>query len=269
MLKKIKSLSVKKHRLFTITIVGSGNVAWHLAHTFATKKHQILTIISRNEVTGKKLAKETGAAYTNNFNINNSASDFVLLAVNDSCLTEVLEKIETEKTILLHTSGSIGIDLFKDKAKEYGVFYPYQTLTKGIETDITNVPICVEASNEILLELLFILAESISKKVYSLNSEKRRILHLAGVLSNNFINHLIARTFDYLDNNEIDKELLFPLLEETLNKLKKTTPGNAQTGPARRKNIEIIKAHTKMLEKEPVLKNLYSLISDSIIAYYS
>ena len=138
-----------------------------------------------------------------------------------------------------------------------------------MEVDISKIPLCIEASSEKTLALIQILAASISNKVYSIDSEKRRILHLAGVLSNNFINHLVARAFDYLENNEIEKDLLIPLLDETLNKLKKAPPRDAQTGPARRKNTEIIDAHKKMLEEEPVLKNLYCLISDSIIAYYS
>ncbi len=262
-------MSEEKHRLFQITIVGSGNAAWHLAHAFVSQRHQVKTIISRNEVSGKKLAEETGADYSSNFNTDNSNSDFVLLTVNDSCLPEVITKIQTENTIVLHTSGSIEMDVFKGKAQAYGVFYPFQTLTKGVEVDMAKAPICIEASDEKSLELIHNLAASISKKVYAIVSEKRRILHLAGVLSNNFINHLVARAFDYLENNEIEKELLFPLLEETLNKLEKVLPQDAQTGPARRKNTEIIDAHKKMLEEEPVLKNLYCLISDSIIAYYS
>jgi len=262
-------LSEEKHRLFQITIVGSGNAAWHLAHAFVSQRHQVKTIISRNEVAGKKLAEETNADYTSNFNTDNSTSDFVLLALNDSCLPEVITKMQIENAIVLHTSGSIGMDVFENEVEDYGVFYPFQTLTKGIEVDMTKVPICIEAATEKTLELIQNLASSISKKVYIIDSEKRRILHLTGVLSNNFINHLIARSFDYLENNEVDRELLFPLLEETLKKLEKVLPRDAQTGPARRKNIEIIEVHKKMLEEEPVLKNLYSLISDSIIAYYS
>lgn len=40
-----------------ITFVGSGNVAWHLAKAFDLAGFQIHQIISRNETTGKELAK--------------------------------------------------------------------------------------------------------------------------------------------------------------------------------------------------------------------
>ena len=219
--------------------------------------------------TGNELAKETGANFFGNFNTDNRDSDFLLLAVNDSCLQDVLTEINAQNTIVMHTSGSIGMDVFKNKIDDYGVFYPFQTLTKGVSVDIGNVPICIEGGSDKSLDMSRTRASSVSKNVFLLNSEKRRILHLAGVLSNNFINHLIARAFDYLDNNDIEKELLFPLLEETLKKIKNASPRDTQTGPARRKNKEIIDVHKEMLEKEPVLKNLYSLISDSIIAYYS
>jgi predicted short-subunit dehydrogenase-like oxidoreductase (DUF2520 family) len=263
-------LSENKHKQFQITIVGSGNVAWHLARAFVFHgKHQVNTIIARNPTDGKKIAKESGAIYTHDFDTDTSTSDFVILALNDSCLAEVIAKMRSENTILLHTSGSVGMNVFKGKVQDYGVLYPFQTLTKGVKTDFCKIPVCIEASDEDVYSRLNALATSLSNKVYRFDSHKRRILHLSGIISNNFINHLINLAFIYLDKNNIDKDLLLPLLNETLAKLEKTSPVKAQTGPARRKNTEIIETHKKMLENEPELKNLYSLISDSIIAYYS
>ncbi len=262
-------MSEKLHDVFNISIVGSGNVAWHLAHAFALQKHRIHTIISRNTVTGKELAKKVNANYSNNFALDCSTSDVLFLAVDDSCLSKIIHKIQVEKTIVLHTSGSIALDIFSSRIQNYGVFYPFQTLTKGVKTDISVVPICIEASNNKTLAFIHELAETISTKVYALDSEKRKILHLSGALSNNFVNHLIALAFDYLQKNKIPKDLLFPLLKETFSKLEKASPREAQTGPARRNNTEIIDAHLKMLHDEPELKKLYRMISDSIIAYYS
>jgi len=262
-------LSAKKHIRFRISIIGSGNVAWHLSRAFVFGKHIIHTIYSRNELKGKELADLLHANYTSNFNFHDNASDFLILAIDDSALSEIINKLQADKTIVLHTSGSIGLDVFQNKFKSCGVLYPFQTLTQGVETDISNVPLCIEASDNQVLTQIYDLSYSISRKVFAIDSEKRKILHLAGVLSNNFINHLVARTFDYLEKNRIKKELLIPLLSETLNKLGKISPRDAQTGPARRKNPEIMEKHRKLLEQEPELKKLYSLFSDSIIAYYS
>ncbi len=262
-------MSALNHKIFNITIAGSGNVAWHLSHAFKSKGHTIDRIIARNESTGKKLADEINAQFISDFETSNDSSDVVVLAINDSSLNEVLHKINTDNTIMLHTSGSVGLEFFNGKAGNYGVFYPFQTLTAGVEVDFSSIPICIEASDDKTLSVIRELAETIASHIHILDSAKRRILHLAGIMTNNFINHFIARSFDYLKRNSIETDLLLPLLKETLLKLEKVSAKEAQTGPARRKNPEIIEVHKKMLESEPELKKLYSLISDSIIAYYS
>ncbi|MBN2523351.1 MAG: DUF2520 domain-containing protein [Bacteroidales bacterium] len=262
-------MPAQKQIKFRISFMGSGNVAWHLSRAFFSGRHIIHAVYSRNEFQGKELANMLNASYANNFSFCDDATDFLILAIDDTVLPEIINKLHAENTIVLHTSGSIGLDVFQNKIKYYGVLYPFQTLTRGFETDIANVPLCIEASDKQVLTQIYNLAYSISQKVLAIDSEKRKILHLAGILSNNFINHLVARTYDYLEKNEIDKELLFPLLNETLNKLRKISPRDAQTGPARRKNLNILEKHKALLEEEPELKKLYSLISDSIIAYYS
>ena len=46
-----------------ITFVGSGNVAWHLAKAFDLAGYQIHQIISRNETSGKEMAKKYAAFF--------------------------------------------------------------------------------------------------------------------------------------------------------------------------------------------------------------
>jgi predicted short-subunit dehydrogenase-like oxidoreductase (DUF2520 family) len=249
-------------------MIGAGNIAWHLTHEFTKNGIRIDKIINRNIEPARKLALETGAAFTNDFSVSNSDSDIIILAINDSAIKHVLERINVSNSIILHTSGSTDLEIFKGKANRYGVLYPLQSFTKYVPVDFSKVPICIEASDKHTLGVIMYLAGTISKRIHILNSEKRQIVHLAGVIANNFTNHLIVKTFDYLEKNKIDKQLLMPLIEETINKIEKDNPCEAQTGPARRKDINIIENHLKILHNEPELKDLYKVISDSIIAYY-
>ena len=262
-------LSDIENKPITLTLVGAGNLAWHLGHAFTEKGLKIDKIINRSTESAASLALELGTRYTTNFSVSNSESDFTILAINDSYLEEMLLKMNLSETIVLHTSGSTDIDIFNGRVKKFGVLYPLQTFTKNKKIDFSKVPVCIEASDKTTLNLLLNLASRISNHAQVMNSEKRRSLHLAAVMANNFTNHIIARTFDFLDKNGIDKQLILPLLEETLEKIKLIGPKEAQTGPARRNNVEILNKHLKMIEKEQELKNLYNAISDSIIAYYS
>lgn len=252
-----------------ITLVGAGNVAWHLGHRLVELGYEIVKIISRKSKRAEKLAVGLQSRIENDFNVSNAESDFVIVAINDTFLCEVLHKLDSENSILLHTSGSIGMDAFPKYIYNYGVLYPFQTLTAGVDVSFEEIPLCIEGSGEKTLDQIAVLAKKMGPVVRIIDSEQRRILHLAGVIGNNFTNHLMALAYDMLEKNNIDKKLLTPLLDETLHKLKKTSAYEAQTGPARRNNKEVIEKHIKLLDDEPSLKKLYSIISDSIIAYYS
>jgi predicted short-subunit dehydrogenase-like oxidoreductase (DUF2520 family) len=266
---KVKNLSNNQPYPDSITIVGAGNMAWHLAHAFSKTDIKIECIINRNIDKGKELALDIGTNYSANFELSGCKSQFIIVAISDSSIVEVLEKTNPVNTIIIHTSGSIGIDIFKNKAFNYGVLYPFQSLTRKIEIDFSKVPIFIDASDEITLQSIHFLASKISGSICSLNSEQRRKLHLAGVLLNNFTNHITTLAFDYLDKNGLNKDYAIPLLEETIHKIKKIGPRESQTGPARRNNKEIMEMHLEMLKEDLRLKNLYKVISDSIIAYYS
>jgi predicted short-subunit dehydrogenase-like oxidoreductase (DUF2520 family) len=57
---------------------------------------------------------------------------------------------------------------------------------------------------------------------------------------------------------------LHPLLTETLNKASEITPTAAQTGPAKRGDMNVINAHLSRLNGNE--KKLYELITNMIIA---
>ena len=189
-------------------------MAWHLAHEFTNAGIKINRIINRSSVTGRKLAQEIGSEFSNNLEIAADNSQLILMALSDSCLNQVIEKINPGNSILVHTSGSIDMSVFKDRATNYGVFYPFQTLSQNIKTDFSKIPVCIEASDEKTYTSISNLASKLSKSVYKIDSEQRRKLHLAGIMANNFTNHLLTLTFDYLNKNGIDKNLIFPLLKE-------------------------------------------------------
>ena len=59
-------------------------------------------------------------------------------------------------------------------------------------------------------------------------------------------------------------EVMLPLIDETARKVHELKPQDAQTGPAIRNDKNIIESHLNMLDDEPVLKEIYEMISNSI-----
>lgn len=93
------------------------------------------------------------------------------------------------------------------------------------------------------------LAGCLSNNVQEISSEKRKKLHLAGVIANNFTNHLYMMAGKILEEEGLDFNLLKPLIFETAHKVMLLPPYEAQTGPARRGDENILGLHKSLLKK--------------------
>ena len=60
-------------------------------------------------------------------------------------------------------------------------------------------------------------------------------------------------------------DMLRPLIAETASKVKEHLPAGVQTGPAIRNDQHTIQAHLQMLDNEPELQEIYTLLSQGII----
>ena len=96
-----------------------------------------------------------------------------------------------------------------------------------------------------------------------ITDDERQKLHLAAVIANNFSNHLYTLSAQYLAKNNIDFDLLKPLITETVHKISNSNPKANQTGPAKRNDIETIEKHFSLMENED-LKEIYKILTKSI-----
>ncbi|OIP02284.1 MAG: hypothetical protein AUJ98_01855 [Bacteroidetes bacterium CG2_30_33_31] len=248
-----------------ITIVGSGNVARRLCHAFRNARIPINQILS-SSTTGKKLAEDFNSQIISSPNEITDGSIVLLCIKDDSLKKSYLEKFKGNY-LLCHTAGSVSIEVFGDR-KKAGIFYPLQTLSADREIDFANIPICLEANNLKDLSILKILAKNISKDVRVINSEQRLQIHLAAVFVSNFANHLYKIAEDILKEKDISFDILKPLIKESARKIQILSPEKAQTGPALRKDKNVISKHLKLLDKHKEFQKIYKIISNSIIETY-
>ena len=251
--------------MIRISILGTGNVAWHLYRIFAMSEDiEVIQIIGRNP-TAMNLEPEDAQDVSGFSNI--ADADVFIIAVKDDAITEVSEHLLHKKGLVVHTSGSVAMDALS-KHRRRGVFYPLQTFSADRKVDFGSVPLCLEAGDPKDLEVLKKLASTLTNKVYEVNSEQRKALHLAAVFGNNFTNHLFYIAQQLCEKNGLAFEMLHPLLKETVDKIGSIPPRDAQTGPARRGDSKTIERHLKQLEN-PALKVVYSNLSKSIEKVYN
>jgi predicted short-subunit dehydrogenase-like oxidoreductase (DUF2520 family) len=247
-----------------LTIIGSGRVAEALALAFIKSGHKIGGIFSRNPDTANKLAQKTGSRVLTDLAIPDT-SDMVIMAVPDHAIAEIAGKIRPlPSTVVAHTSGSTGIDVFPENIPKHGVIYPLQTFTKDREVNISEVPFFTEASEEVTLGCIDDLVHSLGSQAYHIDSERRRMLHLSAVFVCNFVNHMLYAGISIAERSRIERSLFGPLMHETVQKALELGPEEAQTGPAVRNDISTIEKHIGLLSFSEELMNLYKVVSDSI-----
>lgn len=249
--------------MFTIVIIGSGNVAQHLisaftkaddcmlVQVFARDKNSISHLIEPNKITA-------------NYNDLKPASVYIV-AVSDHAIAAVSNQLPCTNQLVVHTSGGVPIDVLSNNNRK-GVFYPLQSFTKNKTVNFTEIPICLEAQNAQDYSLLEKIAATISAKIFNVNSVQRKSLHVSAVFVNNFVNHLYQIAYDICKDHTVDFEILKPLILETANKVMEISPMVAQTGPAKRNDTLVINNHLDFLVDENQ-QQIYKILTQSIQQY--
>lgn len=235
-----------------IAIIGTGNVGTHLVKAYA----------NRREIRVKGISSRSLEGLTGN-------EEIWLLTVSDNAITPLAEKLSNRfpnfKGIVAHTAGSISIEALEPYFKRNGVFYPLQTFSKDISIrDYSVIPIFIEGSTKEDEMILIRLAEKVFSNVYTLTSNRRQYLHLMAVFACNFTNAMYAACEEIGSRNDIPFTTMVPLIEQTLEKVKRNKPTECQTGPAARDDIHTIERHLELLEPYTGEKELYQLITKYI-----
>lgn len=253
-----------------ISIIGSGNIATNLATAFENAGHYIHEIYSRNPGNAKALLKKLySASLKETLDFSGSSAEIFILAIPDHAIAETSANLTLPPAaILVHTSGSVPIESLAGNGIKRGVFYPLQTFSKSHKITLKNVAICIEGEDATTAAVLKGMAATLSSNVHELNSHERFVLHLSAVFASNFTNHLLLLSQQILEKNKLRFELLTPLIVETMNKALDAGPAVAQTGPARRGDLEVLDRHMEYLKSEENVAEIYQILSQHILDSY-
>ena len=246
--------------MISVVILGAGNVASHLYKAFS-KTDGVVVIQWYNRTLNAINAYKNDVSITDDLN-QLKVADLYLLAVSDDAVKSLSAQLPFENRLVAHTSGSVSIyDI--DQKHNRGVFYPLQTFSKAANIDFVNVPVCIEALKSSDYHVLKNLAIAIGSPTKKVNSDQRKVLHLAAVFVNNFTNQLYRVAHEITESEGAEFDLLKPLILETAKKAQDLSPFMAQTGPAKRHDKKTLKKHLKLL-KDSHHKDIYNLLTTSI-----
>ena len=230
-----------------IVIIGRGNVASNLDYAFR-KKGVACQMVSSRE----------GLEHV-------PAANVYIYAVKDEALPQVAAQVvNKEKSLHLHTSGSMPMSVFGADKPHAGVFYPFQTFSKArLIEDFSTVPVFFEARGIDDISAVYSLALTITSHVYETTQHDRERLHVAGVYACNFTNLMYTLAAELLKDTHIPFSALLPLIDETAAKIHSLAPRDAQTGPARRGDETVMKHHLDILPTAEQ-RELYQRLSEEI-----
>lgn len=251
-----------------IVIVGSGNVATVLGKVIHNAGHEIVQVLSRNENHAKELAKIFNCSSGSFKSTEYKEADIYLLAINDTALYHLDQYVHLQNKLVVHTAGSVSKEVLKNISSDYGIIYPLQSLIKSSQEEVAEIPLLVDGSSVDTTTFILEFCKTFSDNVTIADDQERLKFHVAAVLVNNFTNHLFAMGEEFCKKENIEFEKLYPLIDETVHRIKLHPPQSVQTGPAIREDIYTLGKHLQILSAHSDLKYLYLKLSESILKHH-
>lgn len=246
-----------------VVILGSGNVAHVLGAKLKAAGNFIQQVYSRNLHQASLLADKLYCQPIDDLAKLTSYADLYLLAVSDTAIPVVAAAMPTVSGLVVHTAGSVSMQVLESAAQRYGVLYPLQSL-RIEKTDYGDIPFLVNGNTPECGAAIEEIAQTLSSQVVQADDEHRLKLHMTAVVVSSFTNHLYALAEEFCWKENTDFRLLQPLIEETATRMRQYAPAQMQTGPAVRGDEATIYQHLQLLEHYPQLQQVYQQLTQSI-----
>ncbi|MBA3829001.1 MAG: DUF2520 domain-containing protein [Taibaiella sp.] len=253
----------------TYNIIGTGNMAWFLARRLKAAGYKCAGIYSRNARAVTGLAKEVYAGSCGAISDVKDNADVCILAVSDHAIESLASHISLENSVLIHTAGSIDIEATAASAPDRAVMWPVYSILKADIPLHRNIPCAWEASSDKARYHVSEIMNAFTDMKFEAKADQRHWLHLTAVMSNNFINHLMAIGEQVCKAQGLPFTMLQPILQQTFDRMAVHSPMEVQTGPARRGDMLTINRHLNLLKANPEWAAVYQAISTSIEKMYN
>lgn len=246
--------------MIKVVLIGSGNLASHLSRAMILSPNvDLVQRLSRNN-TNSSYFDPSIPVISELPDLTDA--DIYVLAVNDDSIKKLSKGLTHIQGLVVHTSGSVAMEALHPDLRR-GVLYPAQSFSLDKKIDFKKVPLALETAKKDDYNLLSALATELSDRIYELDSEGREKLHVAAVFANNFSNYMFYCAEELCKEAGISFDILKPMILETGTKVQDLSPGESQTGPARRNDQQTINKHIEQLTGDK--KVIYKNITDAIV----
>ncbi|MEJ7682199.1 MAG: DUF2520 domain-containing protein [Segetibacter sp.] len=149
----------------------------------------------------------------------NLLADIYIIAVSDTAISAIASQLKLKSKVVVHTAASVSKDVLAICSENFGVIYPLQTLVKEMSWP-SSIPVLIDGNNETTKKDLIRFSLDWSDRVVTASDDERLKLHVAAVFVSNFPNYLLTIAERYCKEEQLKFNLLYPLIEETIERLK-------------------------------------------------
>lgn len=248
-----------------IVLIGSGNMAWFIGSRLHAP-YIIEQVYSPTKEHAAALGHELNAPFVCSEADIAQNADIYILAVKDDVVHQLARTLKRPNALVVHTAGSINLQDIASISSHTASIWPMYSIHKNELPVHRQIPLLVQSAQKEDLEFIRPIANMLSDTIYLLDDEQKKWAHLAAVFANNFTNHIVGISQELLKQHQIPEDLILPILQNTVDKLKSQSAFQIQTGPAVRHDNQTIASHRLMLQKFQSWKEIYESLTISIQA---
>lgn len=268
-------MAEKKDRF---VIIGGGRVGTAVGHILQREGAQVVAVASRSEDSLKQAEKFISdalltadvvrAAKKGNVIIITTPDDLIA----DTCLTLVSGEAVKKGNHIVHMSGALGLDVL-EPAEELGArtasIHPLQTFADvpGAIKRMHGSVFAVTTRDRKTFDWAESLVRSLGGEPVPLAEEDKVLYHIGAVVASNLLvalEHAAELVYQEIGmHREKALKALLPLIEGTVENLKKHGTEKALTGPVARGDIGVLRRHLECMEHEEreQLRHVYASLS--------
>jgi len=245
------------YRVKNFSVIGAGNLGNYLINSLVRKGYILKYIYKKSK------SRHYENAITGDMNRLVSQADFIIISTQESKIRGIAEQVassvDSKEKIFFHTSNALTsgqLDCLAKKGARVASLSPLQTFPefKAIpHVDIFKGIYFLSEGDEEAISLARQIVKNLDANLLMVEKEEKVYFHIAGVASSNFLIALLKFAEDQLkkvQKSPHDIKILLPLIIQTLKNAEERGVQTSLTGPAQRKEKDIIKKHLKALKSD-------------------
>jgi len=252
-------------RVDRFVIIGGGRVGTAVGRILQRKGERVVAVASRSDDslrTVRKHIKE--ATLTTDVVIAGRKGNVVIITTPDDLIADTCLSLASGEAIakgdhIVHMSGALGLDVLKP-AEELGgrtaSIHPLQTFAdvRGAIRSIPGSVFAVTTHDTATQSWAEELVRKLGGEPVPLAEKDKTLYHIGAVVASNFLvalEHAAELVYQEIGlRREKALKALMPLIEGTVQNLKRLGTEKALTGPVARGDIGVMRRHLECLERE-------------------